>query len=669
MRFTDLFIRRAIATTLVMAGILIFGIISYFTLPVSNLPAVEYPTIQVSAALPGANPDIMASSVATPLEAEFSTIAGINSMSSSSSLGTTAVTLQFDLSRNIDAAAQDVQAAISRAGGNLPPNLPAPPSYSKVNPAEQPILYIAVESKTMALSELDKYAETMLAREISMITGVSRVQVYGSQKYAVRVQADPTKLASRQVDLETVRSALGSGSLNLPAGELYGYTKAYTVQSDSQLDNASQFRKLIVSYHNGSPVYLDEVANVLDSVSNDKTRFWLGGYRQQTLRATIEWSVRALEPDERRVLWRLSVFPGSFTAEAAELICGAPDGPDVLTGLIALVDRSLVRFHAAERIGDADRFDLLVPIRELATERLLEEEPDGSTLDRHADYFAQAVRLDPDGTREDRAALTAVVEAEWHNIRTALNRLHDRGGAAEELALSPMLGRSLQHLGREGTAVSLLRHAADHLDPGDDGDLALTVLIHLADIESGTGRAASAVPTLLRAHRLLERSRSPVPTVHLAALNTSMQDPCDADPALFDRAYEVCAAMPERGNLLPKWYLTELWTLAAIIAGDRQGDLLQARMLESATGRELLHLRCEIGADLSWVGRSAEAEELLAPFTDAGVRGAAYPVDRILPLMVLADIRIAAGRVAEAEDVLEPRPSTSRSSTSPSSTR
>ncbi len=300
MRFTDLFIRRAIATTLVMTGILIFGIISYFTLPVSNLPAVEYPTIQVSAALPGANPDIMASSVATPLEAEFSTIAGINSMSSSSSLGTTAVTLQFDLSRNIDAAAQDVQAAISRAGGNLPPNLPAPPSYSKVNPAEQPILYIAVESKTMALSELDKYAETMLAREISMITGVSRVQVYGSQKYAVRVQADPTKLTSRQVDLETVRSALGSGSLNLPAGELYGYTKAYTVQSDSQLNNASQFRKLIVSYHNGSPVYLDEVANVLDSVSNDKTRFWLG--------------------DDRAMILAVQKQPGSNTVEVADKV-------------------------------------------------------------------------------------------------------------------------------------------------------------------------------------------------------------------------------------------------------------------------------------------------------------------------------------------------------------
>jgi HAE1 family hydrophobic/amphiphilic exporter-1 len=277
MHFTDLFIRRAISTTLLMAAILIFGLISYFSLPVSNLPAVEYPTIQVSASLPGANPDIMASSVATPLEAEFSTIAGINSMSSSSSLGSTSVTLQFDLSRNIDAAAQDVQAAISRAQGNLPTNMPAPPSYSKVNPAEQPILYIAMTSKTMSNSQLDEYAETMLARRISMVSGVARVRVFGSQKYAVRVEADPEKLASRQIDLEQVRNALSSGSLNLPAGELYGHSKAYTVQSNSQLTSAAQFAHLIVTYHNGSPVRLDELGKVFDSVSDIRTKFWING--------------------------------------------------------------------------------------------------------------------------------------------------------------------------------------------------------------------------------------------------------------------------------------------------------------------------------------------------------------------------------------------------------
>ncbi|MBV9267583.1 MAG: efflux RND transporter permease subunit, partial [Acidobacteriaceae bacterium] len=275
MHFTDLFIRRAISTTLLMAGILIFGILSYTSLPVSNLPSVEYPTIQVGASLPGANPDIMASSVATPLEAQFSTIAGINSMSSSSSLGSTSITLQFDLSRNIDAAAQDVQAAVARAQGNLPTNMPSPPFYSKVNPAEQPILYIAVRSDTMSLSHLDEYAETMLSRQISMVSGVSLVRVFGAQKYAVRIQADPEKLAAHQLDLETVRSAVASGSINLPAGSLYGFTKSFTVQSDSQLTSASQFARIIVAYHNGNPVHLDEVAHVFDSVSDEKTRFWL----------------------------------------------------------------------------------------------------------------------------------------------------------------------------------------------------------------------------------------------------------------------------------------------------------------------------------------------------------------------------------------------------------
>ncbi len=279
MHFTDLFIRRAITTTLLMAGILIFGILSYFTLPVSDLPTVDYPTIYVSASLPGANPDTMAASVATPLEKEFSTVPGINSMSSSSSLGTTGIALQFDLSRNIDAAAQDVQAAISRASGELPTDMPSPPSYEKVNPAQQAILYMSVRSQTLALSQVDEYAENSLARRISMVSGVARVQVFGAEKYAVRVEADPEKLAAHQMDLGEVRTALSSGSLTLPAGSLYGATKAYTVQSNSQLTSASQFRQLIVTYRNGSPVRLGEVAKVLDSVSDNKSVFWLNGNR------------------------------------------------------------------------------------------------------------------------------------------------------------------------------------------------------------------------------------------------------------------------------------------------------------------------------------------------------------------------------------------------------
>jgi HAE1 family hydrophobic/amphiphilic exporter-1 len=283
MRPTDFFIRRAVTTTLLMVAVAVFGILSYITLPVSDLPAVEYPTINVSASLPGANPDIMASSVATPLEKEFSNIAGIDSMSSSSSLGSTSITLQFDLNRSIDAAAQDVQAAISRAGGQLPTNMPAPPSYSKVNPASQPVLYMSCSSDTMTLAALDEYAETMMARRISMVSGVAQVRVYGSKKYAVRVQVDPNKLAARQVGLEEVRNALGSGNVNLPAGSLYGWSKAYTVQSNSQLNTASQFAPLIVTYRNGNPVRLEELGSVLDSVTVDKSEFWVNNKKAMIL--------------------------------------------------------------------------------------------------------------------------------------------------------------------------------------------------------------------------------------------------------------------------------------------------------------------------------------------------------------------------------------------------
>jgi HAE1 family hydrophobic/amphiphilic exporter-1 len=277
MNVTDFFIRRAVTTTLFMAAILLFGLLSYVTLPVSDLPAVEYPTIEVAASLPGANPDTMASSVATPLEKEFSNIAGIQSMSSSSSLGSTSITLQFDLSRNIDAAAQDVQAAISRAGGSLPTTLPAPPSYNKVNPAAQPVVYLGIHTSTMTMSTMDEYAQTLIGRRISMVSGVAQVIVYGSKKYAVRVQVDPNQLAARDVGLEEVRTALSQGNVNLPAGSLYGLSKAYTVQSNSQLNNASQFAPLIVAYRNGNPVRLEELGKVLDSVTVEKSIFWVNG--------------------------------------------------------------------------------------------------------------------------------------------------------------------------------------------------------------------------------------------------------------------------------------------------------------------------------------------------------------------------------------------------------
>src|ERR1700742_2266940 len=210
MRFTDFFIFRPTTTTLLIVAIAGFGMLSYFSLPVSNLPEVEYPTIRVSAALPGANPDAMASTVAAPLESEFSTIPGIENMTSSSLIGTTNITLQLSLNRSVDAAAQDVQAAISRAAGTLPASMPTPPSYSKVNPAEDPIIWIEMSSKTLAYDDFAKYANQVFAKRLSMVNGVSQVQVYGPEEPALRVQADPARLAAYGSDLEQIRTALTS---------------------------------------------------------------------------------------------------------------------------------------------------------------------------------------------------------------------------------------------------------------------------------------------------------------------------------------------------------------------------------------------------------------------------------------------------------------------------
>jgi hydrophobic/amphiphilic exporter-1 (mainly G- bacteria), HAE1 family len=274
MNISELFIRRAITTTLIMAGIMAFGLFAYRSLPVSDLPNVDFPTVAVAAALPGASPFTMASAVATPLERQFSTIAGLDSMNSASSLGNTQIVLQFDLSRDIDAAAQDVQAAISRAGSQLPPGMPAPPSYQKVNPADAPILYVAVSSPTLPLSQVDEYAETLMAQRISMVSGVAQVQVFGSQKYAVRVQLNPRALASRGLGIDDVRQALNNANVNLPGGTLDGRTKAYTVQATGQLSSASAFRPLIVAYRDGNPVRLAELGEVRDSVENDKVASW-----------------------------------------------------------------------------------------------------------------------------------------------------------------------------------------------------------------------------------------------------------------------------------------------------------------------------------------------------------------------------------------------------------
>lgn len=274
MNISENFIRRPVMTTLIMVAILVFGIMGYHLLPVSDLPNVDFPTILVTASLPGASPETMASSVATPLERQFSTIAGLDSMTSVNALGLTQITLQFNLSRNIDAAAQDVQAMIAKAAYQLPPGMPSPPTYQKVNPADQPILYFALTSPALPLSTLDEYAETMMAQRISMVNGVAQVLVFGSQKYAVRIQLDPKALASRSIGIDEVERAISSGNVDLPTGTLYGTHQAFIVQATGQLTNAAAYRPLIVAYRNGSPVRLQEIGKVIDSVENDKIAAW-----------------------------------------------------------------------------------------------------------------------------------------------------------------------------------------------------------------------------------------------------------------------------------------------------------------------------------------------------------------------------------------------------------
>jgi HAE1 family hydrophobic/amphiphilic exporter-1 len=283
MDFTSLFIRRPIMTTLVMASILIFGLFAYRLLPVSDLPNVDFPTIQVSANLPGANPDTMASAVATPLERQFSTIAGVDSMTSANGTGSTRITIQFNLSRDIDAAAQDVQAAISRASRQLPQNMPAPPSFQKVNPADQPVIYLALSSPTLPLYTVNEYADTFISQRISMLNGVAQVQVFGAQKYAVRTQLDPKALAGRRIGIDEVSNALSRGNVNLPTGTLDGKHQAFTIQATGQLYNAAAYRPLVVSYRNGSPVRLEELGRVIDSVENDKVASWFNNTRAVVL--------------------------------------------------------------------------------------------------------------------------------------------------------------------------------------------------------------------------------------------------------------------------------------------------------------------------------------------------------------------------------------------------
>jgi HAE1 family hydrophobic/amphiphilic exporter-1 len=287
-------------TTLLMAALLLFGLVAYRTLPVSELPNVDFPTISVSASLPGASPETMASSVATPLENQFSSISGLDTMTSTSAQGATTINLQFNLDRDIDAAAQDVQSAIAAAQRSLPTDMPTPPSFRKVNPADFAIYYIVLSSPTLPLPVVDEYAETQLAQRLSTLTGVAQVQVFGAQKYAVRIQANPDQLASRGIGLDELQQAIQRGNVNQPTGTLEGARQTFAIKTKGQLENAVAYRPLVVAYRNGAPVRLEEVATVIDSVENNKVASWY--------------------VDKRAIVLAIRRQPGSNTVETVNAI-------------------------------------------------------------------------------------------------------------------------------------------------------------------------------------------------------------------------------------------------------------------------------------------------------------------------------------------------------------
>jgi HAE1 family hydrophobic/amphiphilic exporter-1 len=283
MNISETFIRRPIATSLMMMGILIFGAASYPLLPVSSLPTVDFPTIAVTAQLPGANPDTMASSVATPLEQQFAAIPGLAQMTSTSGLGSTNITLQFDLSRAIDGAAQDVQTAINAAGGLLPKDLPNPPTYKKTNPADRAILIYAVHSDAMPIYKVDDYAFTIIAQKLSTVTGVAQVNIAGQQQYAAHIQVNPAALASRGIGLEDVHTALSAATLDEPKGNLEGVNQQLSIDTNDQLFNAAAYKNVIVAYRNGAPIRLKDVGDIIDSSQSPRIGAWFHGERAEVL--------------------------------------------------------------------------------------------------------------------------------------------------------------------------------------------------------------------------------------------------------------------------------------------------------------------------------------------------------------------------------------------------
>jgi HAE1 family hydrophobic/amphiphilic exporter-1 len=306
MNVSSTFIERPIATSLLMAAIALFGAVAYRSLPVSDLPNVDLPTLLVTASLPGASPETMASAVATPLENQFTMIAGLSAMTSVNALGSTQITLEFDLSRSLDGAAVDVQAAITQASRLLPQGMPTPPTFTKVNPADQPILYLVLTSGTMPLYTLNEYAETRVAQRISMINGVAQVQVLGAQRYAVHVQVNPRALAARQVGINEVENALRNWNVNLPIGTIVGPQRAFTLQATGQLMNAEAYKPVIVAYRQGSPIRLEELGQVVDGIEDDRAASWFYKDGQE----------------QRAVVLAIQRQPGTNTMEVTENIKG-----------------------------------------------------------------------------------------------------------------------------------------------------------------------------------------------------------------------------------------------------------------------------------------------------------------------------------------------------------
>ena len=311
MNLSELFVKRPVTTILLMMGIVVFGALAYQQLPVSDLPTVDYPTIMVNASLPGASPETVATSVALPLEKQFSTIAGLQSINSTSAQGNTNITLLFDLNRNIDAAAQDVQAMIAKAGRQLPVQMPAPPSYQKMNPSDFPVIFLVLHSETLPLWTVNEYAETTIAQRLSMVSGVAQVQVMGAARYAVRVDLDPRQLASYGIGADEVADSIASANANLPTGTIYGEDRTFTVLANGKLLRAAAYGPTIIAYRNGNPVRLDEVSHVYEGLENDKSAGWYNGKRAIALMVqrqpgtnvvAVVDAVRALLPTLREQL-------------------------------------------------------------------------------------------------------------------------------------------------------------------------------------------------------------------------------------------------------------------------------------------------------------------------------------------------------------------------------